>query len=288
MSYQLELQKNPDAKPNIAMPPLPVEIPEVFENQGEIQQDMSINQGEIGQDLVENPIFPAQAAPDEANEPLQPTQQPVQETYQAGHFKRLRLEAEQVKAERDDMARRLAAYEAAQQKSRYQPEPEAEPEFNINADDLVEGKHLQQYAKKMKQLEAQLYQQQAANTANMAQAQLRAKFPDFDKVVNEDNIEQLKYAYPELANTLNSSTDLYSTAVSAYTMIKNLGIVPKEDYVAQKAQAQKNAAKPKPLASVNPQQGDSPLSKANAFANGLTPELQKQLRKEMEQARANH
>jgi hypothetical protein len=55
--------------------------------------------------------------------------------------------------------------------------------------------------------------------------------------------------------------------------------------MADKLRAQKNAAKPKPLASVNPQQGDSPLSKANAFANGLTDDLKKQLRKEMEDAR---
>jgi hypothetical protein len=277
MSYQLDLDKG--KKPEIAMPPLPPEVP--------IQQEMVENQAEAPQDVVENVDYPAQATPDELNETLQATQQPVQETYQAGHFKRLRLEAEQVKAERDDMARRLAQYEANQRKAFV--EPEAEPDFNINADDLVEGKHLQQYAKKMKQLEAQIYQQQQQNTASMAQAQIRAKFPDFDRVVNEDNIEQLRYTYPELANTLNSSSDLYSTAVSAYTMIKNLGISPKgDDFMAQKAQAQKNAAKPKPLASVNPQQGDSPLSKANAFANGLTPELQKQLRKEMEEARANH
>jgi hypothetical protein len=282
MSYQLELEKNPGAKPHIEMPPLPVEP---------VVQDLVENQGETGQDLVENAIFPAQAAMNEAVEPLQATQPAIQqeEGWQAKNFKRLRMEADQVKAERDDMARRLAAYEATQQKSRYEPQIDDEIDFNIKEDDLVEGKHLQQYAKKMKQLEAQIKQHQQQNSASLAQAQIRAKFPDFDKIVNEDNIEHLRYAYPELANTLNSSNDLYSTAVSAYTMIKNLGIAPKgDDFMAQKAQAQKNASKPKPLASVNPQQGDSPLSKANAFANGLTDELKAQLRREMEQARANH
>ncbi len=276
MSFQLDQEKGRELK--IEMPPLPAEKTEVVENQGE-----------TGQDLVENPVFPAEAAVDEDLDTLQPTQPAIQqeEGWQAKNFKKLRLEAEQVKAERDDMARRLAAYEAAQQKARYEQAP-IDEELNISASDLVEGKHLQQYAKKMKQLEQQMYQQQQQNSATLAQAQIRAKFPDFDRVVNEDNIEQLRYAYPELANTLNSSTDLYSTAVSAYTMIKNLGFGPKEDYMAQKAQAQKNAAKPKPLASVNPQQGDSPLSKANAFANGLTDELKAQLRREMEQARANH
>lgn len=36
---------------------------------------------------------------------------------------------------------------------------------------------------------------------------------------------------------------------------------------------------------LSPQQGDSPLSKANAFANGLTEDLKKQLQKEMFEAR---
>jgi hypothetical protein len=46
--------------------------------------------------------------------------------------------------------------------------------------------------------------------------------------------------------------------------------------------AHKNASKPKPLASVSPQQADSPLSKANAFANmPLSKEVKNQLHKEM-------
>ncbi len=277
MSYQLDLDKG--VKPKIEMPPLLVEAPE---------PEPVENQGENAQDVVENVDNSAQAAPEATEETLQPTQSQAQETYQAGHFKRLRLEAEQVKAERDELAKRIQAYETAQQK-KYEEQLPEDFNFNINDDDLLEGKHLKIYAKKIQQMEQRLQQQQQTNATTLAQAQLRNKFPDFDKVVNEDNIEQLRYAYPELANTLNSSTDLYSTAVSAYTMIKNLGIVPKgDDFMAQKAQAQKNAAKPKPLASVNPQQGDSPLSKANAFANGLTDELKAQLRKEMEQARANH
>ncbi len=277
MSYQLDLDKG--KKPEIAMPPLPGEM---HENQGENSQDMSINQGEISQDVVENVDNSAQAAPEASNEPVQ--EQPKVGPQES--FSRLRKE-------RDEMARRLAAYESKQYPQQYpneqsKPAVQDEPEYNINDDDLLEGKHLKQYAKKIQQLEQKLYSQQQQTSTQLAQAQIRAKFPDFDRVVNEDNIEHLRYAYPELANTLNSSTDLYSTAVSAYTMIKNLGIVPKEDFMAQKAQAQKNAAKPKPLASVNPQQGDSPLSKANAFANGLTDDLKMQLRKEMEQARQNH
>jgi len=50
---------------------------------------------------------------------------------------------------------------------------------------------------------------------------------------------------------------------------------------------QANTAKPRPLTSVSPQSGESPLSRANAFAEGLTPELKKNLFKEMQEAKKN-
>lgn len=70
-------------------------------------------------------------------------------------------------------------------------------------------------------------------------------------------------------------------------MIKNLGIVPQEVPNTEQERVNKNMAKPRPLISASPQQGDSPLSHANAFANGLTDDLKKQLWKEMDQIRRN-
>ncbi len=276
MSYQLELQKNPNAKANIEMPPLPPEAVEVPVQ--EVPESM-LTPDDTAQEQPEI----AQAA--KVEEVEQVAQAPQEESFQARNFRQLRQEAERIKAENAEMSKRLQAYEMSQQRRQYEQEQPIEQEYNLSDDDLLEGKHFKQQNKKILQLEQKLQQQHQANMAAMAQSQLRAKFPDFDKVVNEDNIEQLKYAYPELANTLNSSNDLYSTAVSAYTMIKKLGIIPENTYAADKALAQKNASKPKPLASVSPQQGDSALSKANSFANGLTDDLRKQLIKEMNQAR---
>ena len=42
------------------------------------------------------------------------------------------------------------------------------------------------------------------------------------------------------------------------------------------------------MVSINPTQGESALAKANAFANGLTPELKDQLYREMQAARRNY
>lgn len=199
----------------------------------------------------------------------------------------LRERALKFERERDEalkIAQEMQAKIAAQQGTVNKQLPDED--IIIKEDELVEGKHLNKFERKIKNLEEQVksYQQRTAEIA--VEAQIKAQYPDFDKVVSQENVEALRLTYPELAQTItNSSSDLYSKATSAYTLIKRLGIYTQDNYEQDRAIAQKNAAKPKPLASVNPQQGDTPLSHANAFANGLTDELKEQLRKEMMTAR---
>ena len=68
-------------------------------------------------------------------------------------------------------------------------------------------------------------------------------------------------------------------------IMKKFGIYREDPHSEDRIRALRNTQKPKPITSVSPQQGDSPLSKANAFANGLTEDLKAQLRKEMAAAR---
>lgn len=203
-----------------------------------------------------------------------------EDSSQSENFRRLREKSERAEKERDEMARMLKEITAAKK------EVEADEEdFRINDDDLVEGKHLSKFQKKVKRLEDQVKQYEQQSVAMTTETKLRNQYQDFDKVVSADNVAILREQYPELAESITNNPNLYNKAVSAYTLIKKLGIAPDDHYEADRALAQKNAAKPKPLASVNAQQGDSPLSRANAFANGLTDELQAQLRKEMAEAR---
>jgi hypothetical protein len=202
------------------------------------------------------------------------------------------LRAQKVKAERErDEAIRLAQQFMTnqQQPQANQPEQiEEDNSFTLGDNDLAEGKHLSKLSKEVKKLKQELNTYRAKTAEDVTEAKIKAQFPDFDKIVTRDNIEQLREQYPEIANTINSSTDLYGKAVSAYTMIKKFGIVPEvSPYQADIDRAQKNAAKPRALSSVSPQQGDSPLSRANAFANGLTDDLKKTLLKEMNDIRRN-
>ena len=187
------------------------------------------------------------------------------ETPQQINFRNLRQQKEQAEKERDEALRALQAKSVA---------PASEENFNLASDDLVEGKHLKAQQKKLQELEGQVME-----------AKLRAQYKDFDTVVSKENIDKLKEKYPQVAKTIGQSGDLYGKAVSAYTTIKEFGIHVEDTHQEDRERAQANSAKPRPLASVSPQQGDSPLSHANAFANGLTNDLKTQLRKEMEEAR---
>jgi predicted transcriptional regulator len=202
-------------------------------------------------------------------------------TQQERNFKTLRANKDKLELERNEALEKLAKYE--QQKSALKPTLQESDDYGLGLgeDDLAEGKHLKKINAHIQKLEKQInkYQQQSSEIG--VETKIKQQYPDFDKIVSKDNIELLRSLHPEIAQTINSSSDLYNKAVSAYTMIKKLGIVTEDNFQQDRALAQKNAAKPKPLSSVSPQQGDSPLSHANAFANGLTDDLKKQLYREM-------
>jgi len=239
------------------------------------------------QELVESNDTPVAEPQDEQEAPQQEEIIQARPTAQQENFRALREKAERAERERDELYRRLQQAEA--QKA----EPEEDFSLNVKEEDLVEGKHLSKVNRKIdrriKQLEDQINRQQQAIAESSVETRLKVQYSDWDNVVNAQNIEMLKSEYPELAQTIvNSNADLYGKGVSAYTLIKKLGIMPQENTALDKLRVQTNAAKPKPLSTVAPQQGDSPLSRANAFANGLTDDLRKQLHKEMTEARKGY
>lgn len=233
---------------------------------------------------AEEPQYFAQETPEESieNSLLLPEPAPTtpphvgeqaQEDSLSRNFKAVKEKARQLERERDE-ALKMAREAIERQKN---PQGISELDLSsINPDDLVEGKHLTKVAQDMQALKQQLYLENQ-------KARLRSQYPDFDKVVNRDTIETFQLAYPELASSLNSTQDVYAAGVSAYTLFRKFGIVNESD--PEKEVAKKNAAKPRPLTSVSPQQGETPMSRANAFANGLTGDLKKQLWEEMRKNR---
>jgi hypothetical protein len=237
------------------------------------------------EDIVEQVEPVVSDAPAEVPQAATQSAPVEQETKDHKNFRALREQTLRLEAEKQEMARQLAAYQV-QQQPRQQEEPEQDD--NLAPDALVEKRHLSRYDKKIQNLENQIKAYQEQSVSMSAEQQLKSKYADFDTIVNKDNLEMLKLTYPELAQTIYNNPDLYTKGASAYTIIKQMGIAPGTSLNQDKERAERNLAKPRPLASVASSQGnESPLQRANAFANGLTEELRQQLHKEMIESMRN-
>lgn len=230
----------------------------------------------VGEVSAENPAPETQPAPEAPAQ--QPT--PPAETQADRNFRALVEKTKRLERERDEALRLAQAQQA-------QPKQEQDFEFSKADDELVEAKDVKAIIREFKAVKEELKKHKQISTEMTEEAMIKAQYPDYDKVVTQENIEALREKDPDLFETLRSSTSFKAKAVSVYKLIKGNGLYTEDTFSAERELAQRNAAKPKPLASMSPQQGDSPLSRANAFANGLTPELRLQLIKEMEEARKN-
>jgi len=208
-----------------------------------------------------------------------------------GNWKYMREARDKAERERDELLKLLMGQQQKQQP--VQKEPEYEDDLDIEPDALVEGKNLKKLTQRMREMDQKLrdyekksHEQMKRSTESLAETRVKTQYPDFEKVVTDENLRMLKDMHPEIARSIGDTTDLYSQYASAYKFIKTFGIGKDEGMERDYMKAIKNINKPKPLASVNPQQGDSPLSKANAFANGeFTNDMKEKLRKEMFEAR---
>jgi hypothetical protein len=241
-----------DTNKEIAMPPLPEEPADTQEPQIDAQQE----------------------------EPVVEEKKNEEQSDSNKNFAAMRAAKAKVERERDAAYQRLQELERMQNvQSQAQGEPEP------GDDELVEWKHVK---RTVQGLEKKLNSYQQSSYEANIDARIKSEFPDFEKIVSTENVNMLRDAYPELAGSVGANPDLYARAVSAYKLIKQFGIHQEDNYSKERDTAQKNAAKPRPLVSANPQQGESPLTRANAFAEGLTDSLKKQLREEMEAARRGY
>jgi hypothetical protein len=191
------------------------------------------------------------------------------------NFSKLREAKEQLERENRELRQynqRHAIYKESQ--------PKEDDELGIDDDDIVEGKVIKRLYNELKTLKnfKSVYEQKEMASIP---SRLQSKFSDFDQVVTQENIDKLKHAEPELYASITSGSDLYAKGVSAYKTLKALGIVKDDPYVSQKEKVQANQSRPLSTQAIK---GQGVLSDANVFANGLTPDLKKQLQQEMEQA----
>lgn len=224
----------------------------------------------------------------------QVTQEQPQENSIGKNLRMLREKAERAERERDEMMRLLQMERDRGSKYVDSNIRQQVDDINISHDDtdyqedeMIEGKHLNKVKQQIKALEQKLRVSQGQSTQYAIEAKIKAQYPDFDQIVSRDNIELLNAMDPVLANALSKSPDLYEKAISTYNVIKKFNIPNYDKYESETKKIQENRSKPRSLASVNPQKGDSPLTKVNMFAQGLTKDVKEMLNKEMNEAISN-
>jgi len=303
MAYGKSIKKNfyTDGKGDIEMPPLGEKPPVLDEtewsgnNQQAQQQVSEPEEVEVEADEVEEIEQGLEEIENGEVEELEEAPKPqFKNKSQENNFKALRERAERAEREREELMKLVLDSKRSQnpapvEKVAQERVEELDSEFDFSVDDdaLIEVKHAKKLAAELKSIKQQLKSFQSQSSESIIEAKIKAQYPDFDAVVNKQTVEQLNQEFPEIAATLKESKDLYSKATAAYKIMKKFGIYQDTRYEEDKVKAVKNAQKPRPVSSINPQQGDSPLSKANAFANGMSKDLQKQLLKEMQDARRN-
>jgi hypothetical protein len=147
----------------------------------------------------------------------------------------------------------------------------------LSDDDIITAKQARSLAQKMAREVAEDAIRERENAT--AEERLKVKYPDYDDVVTKENIDLLKQQDPELAMSLYGlAHDPFNQAVAAYKMLKKTGIGDMARNQPQKAKVLENSRKPVSVQSVTK---SSAIGNAAQFG-AMTPELRRQLQKEME------
>jgi hypothetical protein len=199
------------------------------------------------------------------------------ESQAAVSFRDMRKKIDLAKRESDRIARELE--EAARERDYYKSlipknEPQ-EKQYSVGDDELVEGRHLRASLDRINKFEKEFAAERQKIRNEHDESRTRAEFPNFDEIVNEDSLAELRSKYPEIAQSINSNPTLYGRAKAAYQLIKNFNIGQKDSYDKEDEAIRKNSAKPKPSNSISPQ--SEALANANLFAGGLTKESKKRI-----------
>lgn len=180
--------------------------------------------------------------------------------YNWNEARRKMAELERRNAEQQEQINRLSAQKATEEE--------------LSPDDLLTVAQLQKVNAKRDQETLRELQKQKEEI-------IRLRYPDLDQVLSNENLELFEKQEPELAESLTAlQGDPCKMKVAAYKMIKKT-LTKDTPPSLEKNKAEINSKKPVSVQSVGK---SSTIGNISAFENGLTPELRKQLYKEMQEA----
>lgn len=217
----------------------------------------------MNEELLQEQEEQVTAAPEQTEEPGSGPQMSFRELRERAERERARAE----RAERE-YERLLKERESITRNTQAPQEPQ------LSEDDLVDRRYVD---RKLGEYKTQ-----------MQTYQLKSSYPDFDQVVNDATVAELRRQDPEFLDLLQNTQDVYKAGSALYKQIKRLGVYTPDHYAENRARAQENIGKPKNISAAQPASKESPLNRAHNFENGLTPELRDQLYKEMNRFRQEY
>jgi len=158
--------------------------------------------------------------------------------------------------------------------------PQEDDLAKLAEDDIITVKQAKNIGQKMaREVAEQVIREREAATVD---ERVKNRFPDFYDIVTKENFGVLQQQDPELAQSIvGLAHDPYAQAVAAYKLLKKQGFGEMAKNQPQKNKALENSRKPVSVQSVTK---SSAIGEVHRFENGLTPELKKELWKEMQQA----
>lgn len=255
------------------------------ENMGVTEEAAAPEAEHIAQEQADQEVQQAQETITEALEEKSSSE----ESEQDRNWRAMRDKVDQLQRETEKERGKREEYEQLLYKQLLQSNtPESPPEVDefadIQSDDWLTKEQSQRLAeklaeKKAKEIVAKALEEERNRRADEElPTRLSTQFSDFNAVVTDENVKQLKELEPEVAQALSLIGDKYAQAVAAYKYIKKFvpGVEKVQDY---QKKVKENSSKPGTLSSQS-----SALSKAHNFERGLTPELKDQLYREMVEA----
>lgn len=198
----------------------------------------------------QEPILESQNIPEAEN--VSQEQNEVQETPEQINWRLVRertAEEKRKRIEAEERAAKLAAeaeaIKAAFESMVNKPSPSQSVHYPEHEEDSDERRMEKLIEAKLREREQQYAKERAEREKSELPNKLKQTYSDFEVVCSEENIEYLKYHYPEISRSFQYRPDDYESYSDLYKAIKRF--VPNPDDGRDARKVEKNLAKPQSM-----------------------------------------
>ncbi len=195
---------------------------------------------------------------------METVQEVQQETAQERNFREMRERQKMLERERDEERRQRIELQQALTKQYHQPAAQEQSRQRLQRDDIPDVGYVEDELASIREEQRRERERIAFAHAELKVAQ---QYPDYEKMLSDDNIKELERREPEMWSSIKNNPDPYARMISAIKAVRSANIYVKDAPIPEKKAVQANLAKPKAVNSLNPSSGGTgALAQAHAFS----------------------